>query len=371
MTHPEPEPGGLSEAEARRVDFMWSAGMVGALGSLFVLLLLFRGVAVPVCLALAVAYVLNPLVTAATRRGVPRWLASVGAFGLLTLLFAAFLLYLVPAFRAEAGKLPDFFQQASAELVPKIERALGVSLPVLIHQRAAELGGQASDLLKSAGPALARLAAAAAGDTARFLALVLGLLVVPVLAFFFLRDYPSLVSRVRALIPRRAEPLVARRFAEVDSVLSAFVRGQLTVGAILAVLYATGLSVARIDLAILIGLITGFGNMVPYLGTSVGLGLSLLSLGISWDGPWQLGAVAATFAIAQALEGLVITPRVVGERVGLPPVAVIIAVLGFGEMFGFVGVLLAVPTSAILKVVLRVVIERYRRTHWFHGGEPA
>jgi predicted PurR-regulated permease PerM len=353
------------------VDLVWSAGMVLAMGLLFLVLSLFRGVGVPVALALAVAYGLNPVVTRLAKRGVPRAAGAAGSFAVVLLVVVAFLMYVVPLFRDEAGKLPAFFTRASSELLPTVEKALGLNLPGHVHQRTAELGAEASKLVESVGPAAGKLLATFAGNTARVIARILGLLVVPVLAFFFLKDYPHLIARAKALLPRRAAAQVTRRFAEVDGVLSAFVRGQLTVGSILAVLYCTGLSIARIDLAILIGLMTGFGNMVPYLGTAVGMTLALLSLVISWQGPWQLAVVAGTFVVAQVLEGTVITPRVVGERVGLPPVAVIIAVLAFGELFGFVGVLLAVPTSATLKVVLKVLIQRYKKSRAFLGGAEA
>jgi predicted PurR-regulated permease PerM len=368
---PAPPEDELPEAEARRVDLYWSAGMVGAIGLLFLALSLFRGVGVPVALALAVAYGLNPIVTRLAKRGVPRAAGAAGAFAVALFVVVAFLWYVVPLFRDEAAKLPAFFTRASAELLPKVERIIGLSLPGQLHQRTAEIGAEASKLVESVGPAAGKLLATFAGNTARVVARILGLLVVPVLAFFFLKDYPHLVSRARALLPRRAAGQVSRRFAEVDGVLSAFVRGQLTVGSILSVLYCSGLSIARIDMAILIGLITGFGNMVPYLGTAVGLTLAMLSLVISWQGPWQLAVIVGTFVVAQASEGLVITPRIVGERVGLPPVAVIIAVLAFGELFGFVGVLLAVPTSATLKVILKVLIHRYKRSEAFLGGGEA
>ena len=357
----------LPEAEARKVDFVWSVAIVAVLGFLFLLLCSTRGVAVPVLLALAFAYVTNPLASWLEGRGLSRTLATALVFVGVAVLAIGATIYLVPVLRDEAVKLPEYFKRGSKQIVPLIEKATGVSLPELVRQRASELGDDASQLLESTGPAAAHLLATFAGNTARLVATLAGLLVVPVLAFFFLRDYPSLVARARGLLPRRFEPLVSRRFAEVDEVLSAFVRGQLTVGAILSCIYMTGLSIARLDLAIVIGLITGFGNMVPYLGTAIGIGLSLLSVLISWRGPWQLAVIVGTFALAQACEGLFITPRVVGEKVGLPPVAVIIAVLAFGELFGFVGILLAVPSSAVLKVVLGVVIERYRKTRLFNG----
>nr|WP_244221659.1 AI-2E family transporter [Corallococcus exercitus] len=371
--HPEPvppagDPAALDEAEARRVDFVWSGVMVGSLALVFALLSVFGGVAVPVLLALTGAYAFNPLVTLLEKRGVDRTWGTSILFFAGTLLMVGAGLYLVPVFRDEAAKLPGFFQRASTQVVPQVESLLGVSLPDLVSQRTAELGEKASELLQSAGPTAARLVASFAGNTARFAATLLGLSVVPVLAFFFLQDYPRLMGRIQDLLPRRSVALVSQRFREVDEVLSAFVQGQLTVGAILSVLYAVGLSVARIDLAIAIGLIAGFGNMVPYLGTGIGVVLAVLGVLLSWQGPWQLAVVAATFIIGQLAEGFVITPRVVGEKVGLAPVAVIIAVLAFGELFGFVGILLAVPASAILKVVLSVVIQRYRRTQLYKGS---
>ncbi|WP_415835180.1 AI-2E family transporter [Corallococcus soli] len=373
VVHPEPvpppgDPAALDEAAARRVDLVWSGAMVGSLALVFALLSVFGGVAVPVLLALTGAYAFNPVVTLLEKRGLDRTLGTTVLFVAGTLLMVGAGLYLVPVFRDEAAKLPGFFARASTQVVPQVESLLGMSLPELVSQRTAELGEKASELLQSAGPTAARLVASFAGNTARFVTTLLGLSVVPVLAFFFLQDYPRLMGSIKDLLPRRSVALVSQRFREVDEVLSAFVQGQLAVGAILSVIYAAGLSVARIDLAIAIGLIAGFGNMVPYLGTGIGVVLAMMGVLLSWQGPWQLAVVAATFVVGQMLEGFVITPRVVGEKVGLSAVAVILAVLAFGELFGFVGILLAVPASAILKVVLSVVIQRYRRTDLYKGG---
>ncbi|WP_420715296.1 AI-2E family transporter [Corallococcus sp. BB11-1] len=373
VVHPEPvpppgDPAALDEAAARRVDLVWSGAMVGSLALVFALLSVFGGVAVPVLLALTGAYAFNPVVTLLEKRGLDRTLGTTVLFVAGTLLMVGAGLYLVPVFRDEAAKLPGFFSRASTQVVPQVESLLGMSLPELVSQRTAELGEKASELLQSAGPTAARLVASFAGNTARFVTTLLGLSVVPVLAFFFLQDYPRLMGSIKDLLPRRSVALVSQRFREVDEVLSAFVQGQLAVGAILSVIYAAGLSVARIDLAIAIGLIAGFGNMVPYLGTGIGVVLAMMGVLLSWQGPWQLAVVAATFVVGQMLEGFVITPRVVGEKVGLSAVAVILAVLAFGELFGFVGILLAVPASAILKVVLSVVIQRYRRTDLYKGG---
>ncbi len=358
---------GLTEASARQIDLIWAGAIVVALGAVFGLIAIFAGVAVPVLLSLALAYIFNPVVTWLQRRGLDRTWGTLAVFGGGALLLTGFVLYLIPVFREEAARLPGFFKRASQELLPRIEHVTGVPLPDLLRERAAELGSEASSLLESIGPAAAKVLAAAAGNTAQFVTTVLGLMVVPVIGFFFLRDYPELVATARDLIPRRAVGLVTRRFAQVDEVLSAFVQGQITVGAILSVIYSAGLSAARIDMAILIGVIAGFGNMVPYLGTGIGIVLAAVGLVLSWMGPWQLAVVVGTFVVGQMLEGFVITPRVVGDKVGLSSVVVILAVLGFGELFGFVGILLAVPVAAVLKVLLVVVIERYRRTPLYEG----
>jgi predicted PurR-regulated permease PerM len=362
---PEPPELGLPEEEARRIDLWWAGAMVVALALVFLLIGIFSGVAVPVLLSLALAYVLNPAVSFLEKKGLSRTLGASLTLGALGLLGVGAVLYLIPVFREEAQRLPGFVRRAGTDLIPRLEATFGISLPDLWRARVQELGGEATELVKSAGPALAKLLASFAGNTARFVVMVLGLLVVPVVGFFFLRDYPALVSTARGLLPRRAVALVSRRFGQVDGVLGAFVQGQITVGAILSVIYATGLSVARVELAIFIGLVAGFGNMVPYLGTALGIGLAAVGMLLSWQGMWQLGVVAGTFIIAQLLEGFVITPRVVGEKVGLSSVVVILAVLGFGELFGFVGVLLAVPVAAILRVVGAVVVERYRRSPWY------
>jgi predicted PurR-regulated permease PerM len=351
------------------VDLGWAGIMVAGLLGLLLLLSLTHGVAVTVSLSLALAYVLNRPVTLLAVRTGSRAVATSLVFVLLLLGAVGAVLVLVPALWAQAERLPAFLMNASSSLVPRIEQWFGISVPALLRERVGELGADASNLMKDVGPAVANVLARLASNTASVVATVVGLLVVPVLGFFFLKDYPALVERVAGLFPRRHVGQLRRRFGEVDAVLFAFVRGQLTVGALLSVLYAVGLSVARLEMAIVIGLVAGFGNMVPYVGTALGAVLAVLGLALSWHGPWQAGVVVGTFLVAQLLEGLVITPRVVGEKVGLSPVTVIVAVLAFGELFGFVGVLLAVPASAVLKVVGSVVLVRYRESRWYSGSE--
>jgi predicted PurR-regulated permease PerM len=360
-----------AEPASVRADLYWAAGIVLAFVALFLVLNLARGVAGPVLISLAFAYVLDPVADFFEARKFSRTLAVATIFVITFLLLGAFLIYLVPAVGAEVGRAPSFVQAISGRAIPAIERLIGSPLPHSFRDAAASFSTEGSDLTARLLPSLGRFAQAAVGGTWSVIGVALGILVVPVMTFFFLRDYDRIVAYFKDLLPAPHREHVSSRFHEIDTVLSSFVHGQLIDGAILATIYSIGLSFAGVDLAVVIGLIGGFGNLIPYVGTAVGVALALLSTLVSWQGPWQLVVVLATFAGGQALDALVIAPRVVGRRVGLTPVAVIVAVLAFGEIFGFVGVMLAVPTTAALKVVARVLIERYRAAPVYTGSaEP-
>ncbi|MFN7133640.1 MAG: AI-2E family transporter [Myxococcales bacterium] len=337
------------------------------MAALFLVLSVARGAALPVFAAFALAYALDPLIDRLERLGLSRTVGIGGLFAASLAGSVGALLYLVPALGAEFAKLPEFFRNITRVALPRLEAMVGVPLPTNVHDAAAAISQAGGGLTEKVLPKAAELAWQAAGGTASVVGTAVGLLVIPVLAFYLLRDYDELVAWARGLLPRRYEALVSRRFADVDAVLGAFIRGQLLVGAILSAIYSAGLSIARLDLAVVIGVVAGFGNMIPYVGTALGIGLALLSLAIGWLGTWQLAVVAATFVVAQLLEGLLITPRIVGEKVGLSPLAVMVALLGFSELFGFTGILLAVPAAAALKVAAGVVLFRYRRSQLYRG----
>ena len=363
-----PPSAGLSEAEARRADLLWAAGVSVGILLLFVMLSVARGAAGPVFISAFFAYALNPIIGWCEKRGMARNLAILLLFLAMAVAFTGALVYLVPTVGAEFTKLPEFIRDITTKAVPRVEALLGQPLPSNVRDAAQALSAKGGGIAEKVLPGLAGIALGALGGTASLLASVLGLLVViPVLTFYLLSDFNALVAFAKSLLPRRYEPLVAWRFAEVDSVLGAFIRGQVIVGAILACVYALGLSLARIDLAVVIGAVAGFGSIIPYVGPGIGIGLSLLAAAISWQGAWQLGVIGATFGLGMAAEGLFITPRVVGEKVGLSPLAVMVAILAFAEVFGFLGVLLAVPVTAALKVVGSAVIYRYRRSATYRG----
>jgi predicted PurR-regulated permease PerM len=185
--------------------------------------------------------------------------------------------------------------------------------------------------------------------------------------FYLLADWDRFVAHVVGLIPQRMRPGFDGFVAEVDEVLGQYLRGQLTVMVILAVFYSAGLALFGLDLALPIGVFSGLAVVIPYLGFGVGLVLALVA-GLLQFAAWKAAVmVAVVFGLGQLLEGFVLTPRLVGERIGLHPLAVIFALLAFGQVFGFVGVLVALPVSAILLVCLRRARQRYLASQLFTG----
>ncbi len=365
------EPGldqGLSEAEARRVDLLWAGGLTALILLAIASVHWAPTAAMPVLVSAALAHGLDPLIDWLEKRRLSR----TAAIGLLFLVcgaaLAGFLLYLVPALGRETAKVPGFVGDIASKALPRLEGALGFQLPQNVRDAMARLSESGGSLAQKALPSVASLVGDALGSTASLLLGALALLIIPVLTFYLLRDFDLIVARIRDLIPRRYERLVAGRFAEVDATLSSFLRGQLIVGGLLTIIYSVGLSLAGLDLAVVIGAVAGFGTMIPYVGPAIGIGLAVLSLAVSWQGPWQLGVVAASFGIGMTAEGLYLTPRIVGGRVGLSALSVMLAVLVFGQLMGLLGVLLAVPVTACLKVVIKVVVFRYRRTATYRGN---
>jgi len=199
---------------------------------------------------------------------------------------------------------------------------------------------------------------------------VTNLMLIPVLTFYLLRDWDDLVARIHEMLPRPIEATVARLARESDQVLGAFLRGQLSVMLALGVIYSVGLSLIGLDFALLIGMLAGLLSFVPYMGFVVGLLSAGFAVLMQTHEVLQLVPVLIVFGVGQLIEGMVLTPWLVGDRIGLHPVAVIFAVLAGGQLFGFIGVLLALPVAAVLAVVVRHAHERYRTSNLYEGRMP-
>jgi len=193
---------------------------------------------------------------------------------------------------------------------------------------------------------------------------------VPVVTFYLLRDWDKLMAGIQRLIPTRIEPIVSGLAAEIDDVMGAFIRGQFMVMIALALIYTTGLWLIGLDLAFAIGMLAGLLSIVPYLGTLVGVVAALIAAVFQFQDLIHAVLVLLVFGVGQTLEGMVLTPKLVGDKVGLHPVVVIFAVLAGGQLFGFLGILLALPVASALNVLLRYADVQYRKSHLFHVPEP-
>jgi predicted PurR-regulated permease PerM len=213
---------------------------------------------------------------------------------------------------------------------------------------------------QQAGGILASLVASVSRSGLAALGWLVNIALIPVVTFYLLRDWDVLVRHVAALLPRHVEPSVSRLARESDDVLGAFLRGQFTVMMALGTFYSLGLAIVGIDLSLLIGMLAGLVSFVPYLGTIIGIGAGVIAALVQYHDLMHVVLVLAVFGIGQTLEGMVLTPKLVGDRIGLHPVAVIFSVLAGGELFGFLGILLALPAAAVIMVLLRHAHRRYK-----------
>jgi hypothetical protein len=283
------------------------------------------------------------------------------------MLLVAFVALIVPVLFKEAtrlqAQLPVLLAQLQTTLAPLLQ-SFGVEIQ-LDPQGIKEVVAKQAQALWHNGMDSVLASLRIGGSVA--LALIGNLVLVPVALFYLLMDGHHLLGHMREWLPRKAEPSVSRFVAEADTVLGEYVRGQLLVMCCLSVYYVAGMSLFGLSVAWPIGILTGMAVFVPYVGFGVGLLLAALS-GFLEMPPMQASLMlAVVFGLGQLLEGFVLTPRLIGERIGLHPLVVIFALLAFGQLLGFVGVLIALPASAVLLVALRRLRERYFASRLYAG----
>jgi predicted PurR-regulated permease PerM len=322
----------------------------------------------PFLFAAILAYIFDPLVERLTRRRVPRTLAVLLVLLLAVALVIGLLLVVLPVFYKESRllmeRLPGFVDWFNAHAVPWLKAKLDFDATLDVDnakQVARDFLAENENLTKQL------LASLKVGGLV-LVTLLANLVLVPVVLFYLLRDWNLLLELIGQLIPPRVHGKVASIAREVDAVLAEWLRGQLLVIAIMSVYYVVALSVAGLDFAVPIGIITGVAVIVPYVGIVVGLVLATIAALLGSGGLAGLLWVWLAIGIGQALEGMAVTPLIVGERIGLHPVMVIFALLAFGQVFGFVGVLLALPASAAMLVGLRHVRAAYVASPLYRGS---
>lgn len=324
------------------------------------LLYLLAPVLTPFLIAAALAYIGDPLVDRLEAWGLSRTLSVVSVFFLLTLAGLTVLLVLVPMVQRQVviltANLPAYIDWVQHQALPWLAAKLGFETDVFDLE---VLRAHFQESWRNAGGSMAQAVAALSKSGLTVLAWLANLVLIPVVTFYLLRDWDVMVARIRELVPRRIEPEVVRLARASDEVLGAFMRGQLMVMLALGTVYSAGLWMVGLDLALLIGMLAGVVSFVPYLGFIVGIVVAGVAALMQFQDGIHLIYVAAVFGVGQLLEGMVLTPLLLGERIGLHPVAVIFAVLAGGQLFGFFGVLLALPVAAVVMVLLRYAHERY------------
>ena len=357
----------INRASLRRQAMFWLATLL-ALG---LFLYVFRGILLPFVAGMALAYFLDPVADRLERWGVSRLMATILILIAFLLLFVIALIIIVPTLVTQASefiqKLPDYVSQLQSLLASSdrswLKNWIGLdttnlkeSLGSLLSEGAGLVGTVLLQVWNS-GKALADLASL--------------FVVTPVVAFYLLLDWDRMVETVDGWIPRNHLGAVREISADMNKAIAGFVRGQGSVCLILGIYYAAGLTLTGLNFGLLIGLFSGLISFIPYAGSLVGL---VLALGVAlvqfWPDYVSIGIVLAVFLSGQFLEGNILQPRLVGRSVNLHPVWLMFALFAFGSLFGFVGLLVAVPASAAVAVLVRFALRRYLDSDLYDDGDP-
>lgn len=341
----------------------WIAGGVAVL----VLLWLLSPILTPFVVGAGLAYLGDPIVDRLQKLRMSRTLGVCVVFVVLSSLGLLLLLLVIPLLQQQfitlLRTLPDWLRWLQDTALPH----LGLALPADMHLNADDLRKVVSTHWNSAGGVAMALWSKITQSGPELFSAAANLLLIPIVSFYLLRDWDNLVAWVRDLIPPRHLPQVSALAAESDEVLGAFIRGQLLVMAALAAIYSIGLWLAGVKLALVIGIGAGLVSFVPYLGFIVGISAASIAVLVQTGELLPLLWVAIAFGVGQVAESAFLTPNLVGDRIGLHPVAVIFAVMAGGQLFGFIGVLLALPAAAVIAVMLRHTREQWLSSTLYRG----
>jgi predicted PurR-regulated permease PerM len=354
----------MSTEHGDGLHYLWWLLLACVSGGLIYLL---SPILTPFLLAAVIAYICNPMMARMAARKIPR---TAGAILMMLLLFgvsAALVLIMVPLFEEEArrliGKMPVYLDMLRTHVIPWLEARLNISLePDMSMLREA-----VSEHWQSAGGVAAKVLPSLTSGGMAVVEFLVNLLLVPVVLFYLLRDWDRLIKLIDEMIPRYWHHQISLLARETDRILAEFLRGQLSVIVLMSICYITGLWLAGLEFALPIGLVAGILVFVPYLGMIVGLTLATFAAVMQFQGWSGVIPVWIVFGAGKLLEGMLITPWLVGDRIGLHPVMVIFALLAFGQLFGFFGILLALPVSAVMLVWLRHLRQRYLGSNLYNS----
>lgn len=348
--------------DTQRADLVFATVVVGAVFLTGLGQLAFPKIATPLLLSALLSYALLPLVDRLASQ-LPRWLAValvglVGA-GLLT----AVIIWAAPTVAKQLSGTPETLTTAVRKLSNSWPKLLSW-LPAPLENFVQRMTNTLLLSLRKAGPSTDTITQWVGRTSSGVLAVASGIVFVPLFAFLILHGYHRTVRRVVELVPERWRPRFEERGAQLNKVLSGFIRGQLLVALILCVLYSLAFSLIGIPLAVVVGIIAGLGELIPYLGGIIAVSLgALLALGAGH--PKDVLFVAIAFVVIQSVQGALISPWIVGGQARLGPLTVIVALAIGAQLFGFLGLLLAVPITALLKVAVASAVDAYRQSAFF------
>jgi predicted PurR-regulated permease PerM len=349
--------------------WQWLAALV-AVGALIWLL---GPILTPFVVAALLAWAGDPLVDRLERAGRKRTTGVLIVFALMTVGFVLAMLVLLPMIQVQLQELVDWLPQLAAwtthTAVPWLEQRLHVDLARYVDPMA--VVGLLQEHWQQAGGVAVTVLGGLSKSGLAIMAFFANLLLIPVLTFYFLRDWDVMVASIRELLPRPLEPTVVALARESEQMLGGFIRGQLSVMVVLGLIYGIGLWAIGLDVGLLIGMVAGLMSFVPYLGAAVGITAALIAAGVQYGDLQHLLLVGAVFGVGQTIENFLLVPYLVGDKIGMHPAAVIFAIMAGGQLFGFLGVLLALPVAAIVMVLLRHAHAQYTRSTMYGAAAVA
>jgi len=338
------------------------------LGVLAAALWLLHDVLLPFVTGIALAYVLAPLADRAQRLGMNRTIVALLIVGALVVSLIILILLLVPLLLQQGAAfishIPDYFKRVK-------ELIVDANLPWLNWLGDAESNKTFSDLVGQVASWLLTFSYSLWTGGKALVSFASVLIVMPVVTFYLIRDWHSMIDKVDSWVPLRQRQIVRQLGREIDAAIGGFLRGQLGVCLVLGCYYALGLMLVGLEFGLLIGLIAGVITFVPYIGSMTGLMIATsVAIAQFWPDWKRIALVVTIFLVGQFIEGNIVSPKFVGERVGLHPVWLIFAMFAFGYLFGFVGLLIAVPLGAAIAVVLRFALRQYFASSLYTGEKP-
>lgn len=334
-----------------------------------ILLYLVRSLLTPMIIALLIAYAFNPLVNRLQKLKMSRTFAIITLSFVLVVGLGLILVYTATVVKAEVlifwERLPQYMETYEQKLRPWISQQMGWDPPKTTEELFSNLRDKLKDpnLMKPISTFLAQ----SLSSFITFFVNLLSLLIIPVFSFYLLSDYPSFYKRIEPYVPLRHRSRFRAFLNDIDVALGGFIRGQLLVCLIVGALTSLGLYLVGLDLAFIIGMASGLANVVPYLGLVGGITASSLMAFLQFGDPWHPLMAVGVYALVQTIDGFFITPHIVGKKVGLGPVIIISGLIVGGNLFGFVGILLAVPAMAVLRVVVNQFLDSYLRSVFYRG----